>query len=255
MALEQLQQQFVQAIFGGDRQAIAAKVQAQGKLDALQRVGIYRNSVHGTLCKYLASLYPVCAQLLGEKFFAQLSDAYIDANPPASPFLPEYGGGMADFMHSHASMQSVRWIAEMARLEWSRHRAWHGVNQPVADFSRLATLSEQQQAAVCFQLPGSAQLLNASYALHAVWLAHQAEAHADKLPLEQIELHQACHLLIWRAGRSLHQVELSAIQSAFLQAVQQASTLSELGEQFQEQLPGLLTTAIQRGWVTGLSVG
>ena len=249
MALHELQQQFVEAIFGGGRDSIAGQVVSQGTLDARQRVGIYRNSVHGTLGKYLASLYPVCHALLGEQFFSHLADAYIDARPPDNPFLPEYGAEMEVFMQSHEYMQSVRWIADMARLEWARHRAWHGINQAGADFSRLANLSEEEQARVCFELPGSACLLESTFALQAVWMAHQPEDHPDKLPLEQIDLQQACQLLIWRSGRRLQQVSLTSTQFAFLHSVRQNLPLQALGEHYQEQLPGLLSQAIQQGWL------
>ncbi|OQX15881.1 MAG: DUF2063 domain-containing protein [Thiothrix lacustris] len=255
MSLPELQQHFITAIFNRDqRDAAAALVKSHGTLDAAQRVGIYRNSVHGILWQYLESLYPVCQQLLGAAFFEAASDHYIDQQPPTRPFLAEYGAGFADFLAAHPALQQMLWIAEVARLEWARHQAWNAVNQPTADFSQLATLDAVQQARLRLELPASAHVLTSAYAIHAVWLAHQPEDAPEKVALEQLELHQIQHMLVWRAGRRLEQVLLEETAWKFLSAIRQANTLPELAEHFQAQLPALLLTAVQRGWVVSFTI-
>lgn len=254
MSLLELQHDFIHALFDRQQQETAAAwVQTQGSLDAAQRVGIYRHSVHGILWQYLRSLYPVCQHLVGNAFFEQVCDQYIDQFPPTRPFLAEYGDGFAAFLHQHPSLTALRWIAEVARLEWARQQAWNAVNQAAADFSRLAWLDEEQQASLRLQLPASAQWLESDYAIHAIWLAHQPEESAEKLPLEQINLHQPSAILVWRQGRSLRQTCVGETERQFLQAVLHAATLPELAERFQGALPGLLTNSVQRGWILSFS--
>ena len=248
--LQTIQTDFSQAIFGGDRNSIGASVRTQGNLSAEQRVGIYRNSVHGVLWKYLASVFVVCEQLVGEKFFEQLCDRYIDQYPPTTPFLADYGDQFADFVHHDPALATLPWLSDVARLEWARHCAWHGVNQPASDFAGLGQLTPEQQLTVIFQLPHSAQLLGSAYATHAIWLAHQAEDYDDKPKLEHIKLHQPCYLLIHRSGRRLHQLPLDKPMWAFLSAVRQGHTLATLSEQFGEHITGHLTQAIQQNWIT-----
>lgn len=250
MQLLELQQTFVKALF--DRKylpAMSAWVETQGNLIAEQRVGIYRNSVHGILVDYLGSLFVVTQQLVGEQLFEHLSDHYIDQQPPTSPFLADYGSGFSAFLHSHPALSTVAWIAEVAALEWARHQAWHAINQAASDFSQLAELDAEQQANLRFHLPHSAQLISSSVAIHSVWLAHQAEDHADKLPLESIQLATAESVLVWRSGRRLHQQLLTPVQTRFLQALQQARLLTQLTESFAEQLPALMSHAFQQGWI------
>lgn len=255
MSLPELQHRFIAAIFNRDqREAAALLVKSHGKLDAAQRVGIYRNSVHGILWQYLESLYPVCQQLLGAEFFEAASDRYIDQQPPTRPFLAEYGAGFADFLAAHPALQQMLWIADVARLEWARHQAWNAVNQPAGDFSQLATLDAAQQARLVLELPASAQLLTSAYAIHEVWLAHQSKDSPEKMPLEQLDLQQTQRVLVWRAGRRLHQVVLDETAWEFLSAIQQANMLPELAERFQAQLPALLMTTVQRGCVLSFTI-
>ncbi len=251
--LAELQTDFLQAIFRNERTAIAAQVRAHGELTAEQRVGIYRNSVHANIGQYLASLYPVCQQLVGADFFEHLSDQYLDAAPPHTPFLADYGATLPVFMQDYPALAATRWIADMARLEWARHQAWNAIHQPAADFSQLATLSETEQADTCFELKASVQLVASAYALQPVWMAHQDEADPVKIPLEQITLRQDSQIIIWRNGRRLLQIELEPARWQFLRAVQAGNNLASLGEEFAEQLPTHLTHAIQRGWITGFS--
>ncbi|MEZ5452458.1 MAG: DNA-binding domain-containing protein [Thiothrix sp.] len=250
MSLPDLQRRFVAAIFDRNQRAGAAElVKDHGELDAMQRVGIYRNSVHGVLLQYLASLYEVTQQLVGEAFFERLSDEYVDRAPPTRPFLAEYGDGFPAFMRQNEGLQSMPWLADVAQLEWARHAAWNAVNQPASDFTQIMSLHEEQQTNLCFQMPESARLMQSPYAIHKVWLAHQPEDFPEKLPLERIQIRQPTYVLVWRAGRKLQQVELDETSRQFLSAVQQGKALPELTECFQEQLPVLLTTAMQRGWI------
>ncbi len=254
MSLPDLQSRFIAAIFDRkQRTGAAALVREHGELDALQRVGIYRNSVHGILLQYFGSLFEVTQQLVGERFFAQLSDEFVDHSPPTRPFLAEYGEGFPAFMRQHASLQSMPWLADVAQLEWARHQAWNAVNQPASDFTKIATLDEEKQLTLCFQIPQSAQLLQSPYAIHQVWGAHQPEDFPEKIPLERIRIHQQTYLLVWRAGRKLQQVELDEAGWQFLSAVRQGTALPTLTERFQEQLPVLLMNAMQRGWILSFS--
>jgi hypothetical protein len=253
MTLSNLQSDFLQAIFSPQRDAAASLVRSQGELDAEQRVGIYRNSVHGILHQYLASLYPVCQDLLGEKFFEGFCDVYIDQYPPTTAYLSDYGNELAKLMQTHDAFAELRWIADMAQLEWTRHQAWNAINQDKGDFSQLATIPAEDQANIRFELPASAQLLASDYATHQVWVAHQPEDIPEKIPLEHIQIRQPTYIYVWRAGRTLQQIVLNEQQWTFLTEIQKGLALGELTELFQEQLPNLLTTAIQHDWVISFS--
>lgn len=250
MHLPELQHTLIKAIFQRDQLAVAAElVKTQGSLTSEQRVGIYRNSAHGILLDYLESLYPVCLELVGTEFFGRAAHSFIDQAPPTRPFLAEYGAGFVDYLTEHPALQDMLWIVEVVKLEWARHAAWHTVNQAASDFANLDGLNEHQQAELRFQLPASARLLSATAPIHSIWLAHQTENYPDKPSFEAINLQQTEQVLVFRERRRLHQITLGADDWQFLNALQNKATMTELAEQFAEQLPWLFSAALQNGWM------
>lgn len=254
MDLGKLQEDFAQALFSDhpetDVIAASRRVKAQGELSAAQRVGIYRNSTHGILRQHLAALYPVCRQLIGEQRFDVLCDGFVDQQAPQTPYLSQFGISFVDFLANHALLKTHAYIEDVARLEWMRHSAWHQPNQVPADFSRLALLDEQQQAALRFELPTSAQLLHSRFAVDELWLAHQSrDARQVSEYLATIALNTETYLIIWRQGRQLQQSGLTSLQYQFLKSVQQGETLGRLSSALGDDVAGLLATGVQQGWV------
>jgi hypothetical protein len=227
-------------------QTASELIRNQGELTAEQRLGIYRGSVHGILTQALSATYPVCQALVGESFFSKMCSVFIDQSPPSSPYFHEYGDAFADFIQTFPPAQSLPYLSDMAHLEWARHCAWQRSNQTNSDFSLLANLSPEAQLQCQFQLPQSAQLLSSSYAVDALWQAHQTTEAVD---FSQLAINEPCDCIIWRAARTIQQQPLNETQAQFLQAIKQQHTLAELATQFAEQLPPLLSEAIQTGWI------
>lgn len=138
---------------------------------------MYRNNVHSALINALAAAYPVARQLVGDEFFRAMAGLYAQAHPPTSPLISEYGGTFADFIQGFEPAWSVPYLADVARLERLRVRAYHAADCQVLD-----------QHSVLRQLQGCAQLgqlrvrlhpslatLESSYAVVSVWTAHQAD--------------------------------------------------------------------------------
>ncbi|RVU84322.1 DUF2063 domain-containing protein [Leucothrix sargassi] len=252
MDLTKLQDQVAHALFdpSPDLRLESDNVLSQGELDSEQRLEIYRNSSRGILKQHLAAVFAVAESLVGQQRFTVLCNAFIDERSPATPYLADYGDCFADFLDQQASLKPYPYIADVARLEWTRHKAWHGVNQQAGDFSQLAQLNEQAQAQVCFELPTSAALLHSKFAVHAIWMAHQLEdAQAISKELSSLSLNQEAYVIVWRQGRHLKQSELNHGQWRFLQCVQRRDTLQLLSEAFDSDVSTHLATAVQQGWV------
>ena len=171
-----IQQTFAEALLAPQATCPEGVFSSNGAEPA-SRFAVYRNNVHSALINALAAAYPVARQLVGDEFFRAMAGLYAQAHPPTSPLISEYGGTFADFIQGFEPAWSVPYLADVARLERLRVRAYHAADCLVLD-----------QHCVLRQLQGCAQLgqlrvglhpslatLESSYAVVSVWAAHQAD--------------------------------------------------------------------------------
>ena len=171
-----IQQTFAEALLA-PQAACPEGVFSSNGAEPASRFAVYRNNVHSALINALAAAYPVARQLVGDEFFRAMAGLYAQAHPPTSPLINEYGGTFADFIQGFEPAWSVPYLADVARLERLRVRAYHAADCLVLD-----------QHCVLRQLQGCAQLgqlrvglhpslatLESSYAVVSVWAAHQAD--------------------------------------------------------------------------------
>ena len=245
MNLKDLQNDFVDAFFGAEID-IDKYIISDDTLTAKQRFGIYKGSVHGVLTQALSDMFPICKELVGEKFFNHVSSKFINQNPPRSAFFADFGEEFSDFLANFEAAKSVEYLADTARLEWLRHTAWNSKNQEPSDFTTLGNYTEEQQLAMSFSLPETASLLQTDYQVEQLWQAHQED---NNLDLSKIDLFKHLNVLVWRIDYTIHMQELTAQQIDFLEAIQQNKPLSALAEQFTEHLADLLSTSLKNGWI------
>ena len=152
MKLDQLQNDFIAAIFNTDRESALNHILGDDRLDAKERLGIYRGSVHGILTQSLGDTFPVCKALLGEEFFDKMCDRFIDKYPPSTPFFSHYGDNLSTFLSDFDPVKTIPFIADVAAFEWTRHQLWQQTPSEAFDFSQIASLTEEQQANIVFKL-------------------------------------------------------------------------------------------------------
>ena len=254
MHLKELQQDFINAIFEKNNVSAAKHVSGDERLSAEQRLGIYRGSVHGILTNTLGITFPVTKALVGETFFDQMCDSFIDQYPPKSPFFAKYGGDFSKFLEQFEPAKSINYLADVSGLEWARHAVWHeNLSEPV-DFSEIANLTEEQQSTVWFELKQSLRLIESKYRIDLIWFAHQDESN---IKLEDMIIDEDVKLLIWKGidGIKITQLEENDKEYwNFLQAISKQNSITQLAEKFGEQLPSHLNRCIQEGWIQSFNI-
>ena len=204
--MNNLQSQFAQALLAPYQPCPDGLFSSNGA-DPASRFAVYRNNVHSSLINAMADSYPVTLQLVGDRFFRAMAGMYVQAYPPTSPRLNEYGSDLADFIQGFAPAASVPYLADVARLERLRINAYHAADAPFADSQAVINQLQQLPSLgnVRLQLHPSVTTLQSNYAVVALWAAHQTSDTVARLD----PWHGQCALIL----RNGLEVEVFCIDS------------------------------------------
>ena len=143
--------------------------------DPARRFAVYRNNVIASLIDALAETFPVTLELVGEEFFRAMAGVFVRVAPPRSALLAEYGEGFPDFIENFEPARGVPYLADVARLELLRVRAFHAADaDPVSPEQIAHALADPERLpalrVVCHPSLG---VLSSRYAVVSLWAAHQ----------------------------------------------------------------------------------
>lgn len=143
--------------------------------DPARRFAVYRNNVVVSLIDALADTFPVTLELVGEEFLRAMAGVFVRTAPPGSVLLAEYGAGFPAFIERFEPARSVPYLADVARLEMLRVRAFHAADaDPVTPEQVARALADPERLpalrATCHPSLG---VLRSDYAVVSLWAAHQ----------------------------------------------------------------------------------
>ena len=170
-SLADLQRRFGLAVLQAPL-AVPDGVRRDSRLSRERRFSVYRNNVKASLAAALAARFPVVQRLVGEEFFTAMALVFIERHPPRSPVLAEYGGGFADFLEQFDPARDLPYLADMARLEWARHGAFHAADARPADIGHLAALPPEQLGAAVLCLHPATAVIASLWPIVSLWLTN-----------------------------------------------------------------------------------
>ena len=143
--------------------------------DPAARLAVYRNNVISSLIDALADTFPVVQELVGEAFFRAMASVFVRQSPPRSGVLAHYGEAFSGFIEQFAPARSVPYLADMARLEMARVRAYHAADaEPVATENvGLAMASGDRIGELSLICHPSVAVVCSAFAVVSLWSAHQ----------------------------------------------------------------------------------
>lgn len=231
----ELQRDFTWAVLNAEADTPAPLVGksggAQSGKSATRRFSVYRNNVYASLTDALASRFPVTAGLVGEEFFQAMARIYVRCEPPRSAVLLRYGASFANFVAQFLPAGSVPYLADVARLEWAWHAAYHSADAAPMTLAELtAAAPSTEDATLC--LHPSLAVVRAPFPVVAIWQAAGREDDGKvvrlpvgaedalvvrpKLDVEVRRLPEggAVFVLALMGGASLQEAASSAMQDA-----------------------------------------
>ncbi|HFD86661.1 MAG TPA: hypothetical protein ENJ35_03175 [Gammaproteobacteria bacterium] len=193
MNLSQFQHSLVESLYSGKPlhpDLIVGNEQDSG-------FGVYRANLKGNLGSALQDTYPVIFRLTGENFFNLCARHYWRSHHSHSGDLHDYGEHFADFLEAIEDRHGLPYLADVARLEWLAHRAFHAADASAITVSALQQLSENTLDSLHLKLHPSLQLLTSNYPVHRIWQVNQESFEGE----DCVELDEGgAQLLIFRSG-------------------------------------------------------
>lgn len=133
-----------------------------------RRFAVYRNNVYAGLIDALAKRFPATAKLVGDAFFRAMAREFVETSPPRSAVLLRYGGDFPDFIGAFPPAAAVPYLADVARLEWVWHEAYHAADAEPLSQEALSALGPRAEN-VGFVLHPSLNLVRSAYPVITIW--------------------------------------------------------------------------------------
>lgn len=190
--------------------------------DPAARFAVYRNNVLVSLIDALADTFPVAQELVGETFFRAMARLFVHQEPPRSRVLALYGESFPAFVENFAPAASVPYLADVARLEMLRVRAYHAADGAAlpADAMAQALAQTDALAELLLGLHPSVGLLRSRYAVVSLWAAHQGVGELSAVDHARPE-----NALLVRPALEVELLRLDTGTSALVAALQRGTPL------------------------------
>lgn len=220
------------------------------------RFAVYRNNVVHSLVAVLADSFPVVQQLVGDEFFGAMARLYLVDHPPESALMHRYGAGLPAWIADFEPATALPYLADIARLEWSRLCAFHAADaEPVGIQALIELMKEPERlASTWLALHPSLAVVRSAHPVVSLWSAHQQDDATRDAQLSVLGMDSAETALVFRdpsddalvLGLQDADAELTAdiAASVPLGAVQHAHP--------QADLTRVLTLLLRHGLVTGV---
>lgn len=150
-------------------QPIPRGVTAHNAAVPTRRFAVYRNNVVAGLANALRSRFPVVEKIVGEEFFAAMARAFVAERPPRRPLLATYGDDFAAFIAAFDPARELAYLADVARLEAARTRAYHAADAAPVGASAFAALDANTVAGLRVDLHPSLEVVRSSHPIVTIW--------------------------------------------------------------------------------------
>ena len=179
-SLHELQRAFSAAAVFDDAAALASLRIVAGGLKPEARINIYRANVLANYRKALGATYPVIKRLVGAPFFDAACDNYVRGHPSTRGDINRYGADFSEFLGSYPPARDLRYLPDVARLEWAVDQAHIARDAAPFDLAALACVPAELHAELRFYLHPSARMIVSMFPVLHIWQSNQPDGDADQ---------------------------------------------------------------------------
>jgi hypothetical protein len=154
---------------------VPAEVAAHNAAVPARRFAVYRNNVMAGLVKALQQRFPVVEKLVGGEFFAGMAREFVIAQPPRSPQLASFGDEFSGFIAAFEPARELPYLADVARLEAARTRAYHAEDATPLHADAFAALDPDKLPDLRIDLHPSVEIVRSPYPIVTIWAMNSGE--------------------------------------------------------------------------------
>jgi hypothetical protein len=191
----------------------------------LKRFSVYRNNVVVGLTNALESRFPAVQRIVGKDFFSAMTHLFVMAHPPHSPLMMTYGDDFPDFIAAFEPAAELCYLADVARLEAARTRAYHAADAKPLEASALATVTAESLPNLRFLLHPSVEFVRSVHPVVTIWAMN-----AGEMALREITDWRAEDALVSRPKFDVEVRALPAGGASFLESLASNATLGTAAE-------------------------
>jgi hypothetical protein len=215
---------FARALLDSE-QPIPGGITAHNAATPTRRFAVYRNNVVAGLVGALKSRFPVIEKIVGEEFFGAMARAFVVERPPRTPLLATYGDEFAAFIAAFEPARELAYLADVARLEAARTRAYHAADVTPVDASQFAALDPDAVGRIRIDLHPSTEIVRSPHPIVTIWAMNSGEQ--ELAPIENWDCEDA---LVVRPHLDVEVRMLPPGSAAFLLALAGGHSLGEAAE-------------------------
>ena len=169
------QASFARALLDPERQ-VPDGVTSHTHAAPAKRFAVYRNNVVVGLVDALATRFPAVQRIVGEEFFRAMAGVFVRAHPPRSPLMMDYGDDLPAFVETFAPAAELPYLADVARLEAARTRAFHAADAAPLTAAAFAALQPAELEALRLQFCPGIAIVRSAHPIVTIWAMNVDEA-------------------------------------------------------------------------------
>jgi hypothetical protein len=121
------------------------------------------------------------------EFFGAMARQFVMQHPPRSPLLAQYGDDFADFIATFGPARDLPYLADVARLEAARTRAYHAEDATPLGADDFAVIDADALGDIRLQPHPSAAILRSPFPIVTIWAMNSGELEPRPIELGQGE--------------------------------------------------------------------
>ena len=164
------QTDFLDSVFNLKESLFSAK-------DAHQhRVWIYQNNVFGAIQEYLQEVYPATQGVVGEDFFKQMAQRFIQKSPPSEGNIHLFGKEFDSVLSTFTELKKMPYLLPLIELEWAVHTSYFSTTSDSLD---PASVPQEELLTAPVEFNSSVAIIESLFPLYDIFIQSLPSYTAD----------------------------------------------------------------------------